>query len=189
MSNKYLIKISEKVEIRKRLEDGDMSREIGRGVLYSAGGALFGRRIGRDFGKSFKAEQIGATLGAVAAGFSGANASHRNQLREQQNHDIKLQGAAQRQEAHDARMHKFAALSNEAKKDIVGTGTIAALGGLGSLAVHKVLPHNASSAKVLAVGTGIGLGADYLGLKIGQAYSKHLDHGANRSLAKHANRK
>ena len=77
-------------------------------------------------------------------------------------------------------------LSDQAKKDIVGTGTIAALGGLGTLAAHKVLPHNAGSAKVMAVGTGIGLGADYVGLKIGQAYSKHIDHGSNRSLAKHA---
>ena len=77
---------------------------------------------------------------------------------------------------HQARMAKMASLiSDQAKKDIVGTGTIAALGGVGTLAAHRLLPAKAGAGKVLAVGTGIGLAADYAGLKLSNAYNKHVD--------------
>lgn len=66
-------------------------------------------------------------------------------------------------------------VSNEAKKDIVNTGVIAGLGGLGSLAAHKILPAGASNKKVFAVGTGIGLLADYAGLKMVPHINKAID--------------
>jgi len=67
-------------------------------------------------------------------------------------------------------------VSTETKKDLVNTGVIAGLGGLGSLAAHKVLPAGASNKKVFAVGTGIGLLADYAGLKL----TPHVGHAIDK---------
>lgn len=63
-------------------------------------------------------------------------------------------------------------VSTEAKKDLVNTGLIAGLGGLGGVVANKILPANASTKKVFAVGTGIGLFADYAGLKL----TPHVGH-------------
>ena len=78
-------------------------------------------------------------------------------------------------------------LSDENKKDIADTGTIAALGTAGSLAADQVVGgiHKARAARAAArgaanspgrskwivggVGGAIGLGADYAGLKINKA--------------------
>jgi len=66
-------------------------------------------------------------------------------------------------------------VSTETKKDLVNTGLIAGLGGLGNVAASKLLPAKASNAKVFAVGTGIGLLADYAGLKLTPHVGKAIE--------------
>jgi hypothetical protein len=188
--NKYLIKIAKETE----LENPSYLRMAGKGALYGAAmtlpgvdtvlGTVHGARssyanqvkendgnppanpsFGRMVGKGLLYGALGS-LPVVGTGmgiYHGVQSSKANQLEEQE--------AKKKKE-----LKKEAQLvSDQAKKDIVGTGTIAALGGLGTLAAHKMLPHSASAGKVMAVGTGIGLVADYAGLKLSNAYNKRVD--------------
>lgn len=178
--NKYLVKLASKVEVRDKLDHQDIPRAFGRGVV-GAGimggiGHTLGRAVGAAKGKMNLPGAVGVGLGMV----SGIGSSLKNQLREQQLHDIKLQGAAQRQEMHEARLKKVAQLlSDQTKKDAVTLGTIGALGGAANLATDKILASKFAGAKtggkVFAVGAGLGLAADYAGLKIGDAYSKYTN--------------
>lgn len=55
----------------------------------------------------------------------------------------------------------------EHAKELRDTGIIAGLGGVGNMLSAKLLKqHNAFSPKTFAVGTGVGLLADYAGIKI-----------------------
>lgn len=180
-----LVKTAKEVKVRDELDwdNSDFTRAQGRGLAYLVPSSYVGSRIGGLFGNKYnfarkqKGAAIGGIVGGLIGGTSGINASYRNQLRELQTHDIKLQDANNRLENHRARMlQKHAQLvTDQVKKDVVGTGTIAALGGLGTLAAHKVLAPGSSNKKVFAVGTGIGLVADYAGLKIGQGYNSYVD--------------
>jgi hypothetical protein len=77
-------------------------------------------------------------------------------------------------------------VSTETKKDIVNTGVIGTLGGVAGMASHSILTrgsHTAEAAahagpskgKVFAVGTGLGLLADYAGLKLKPHVDKVVD--------------
>jgi hypothetical protein len=70
------------------------------------------------------------------------------------------------------------------KKDIINTAVIGGLGGVGTLATNKIMKASPNvfretsklhSAKVMALGTGIGLAADYAGLKLNKAINKHVE--------------
>lgn len=179
MSNKYLTKIAEAGKSRlNELVDPDWGRALGKATVQGGGLALVGGALGKTFGP--RAGAFGAAMGAGLGTVSGLKSSFKNQLREQDVHNIKLLGAKERHEMHQARMQKMAQLvSDQAKKDIVGTGTIAALGGVGNVIADKIVHGVKSPAghmgKTFAIGTGIGLAADYAGLKLSHAYNKHVD--------------
>lgn len=175
MSNKYLTKIAEAGKSRlNELVDPDWGRALGKATVQGGGLALLGNALGKTIGP--RSQVFGSAFGAGLGTVSGLKSSFKNQLREQDVHNIKLLGAKERHEMHQARMQKMAQLvSDQVKKDVVGTGTIAALGGLGTVAAHKILPAKSGAGKVFAVGTGIGLAADFAGLKLSNAYNKHVD--------------
>ena len=77
-------------------------------------------------------------------------------------------------------------VSTDTKKDIVNTGIIGTLGGVAGMASHSLLTRGAHAAeaashagpskgKVFAVGTGLGLLADYAGLKLKPHVDKVVD--------------
>lgn len=185
--NKYLEKIAQ-----DKLRDPDHGRMAARGALYAgaslpaagaiAGGALSAQKAlrGRLGGFIGGAGVAAGTMLPILAAKSGIAASKKNQLREQQLHDIKVQGANQRQEAHEARMRKMASERkdpNQVKKDLANVGVIAAMGGVGNTIADRVV-HGAKAAtglKSFAVGTGIGLVADYAGVKINNQINKQID--------------
>lgn len=171
--NKYLVKIA---EVSEKLKEVDSARLIGRAISYGIPMAALGKVLtpGANKYKSI----IAAGTGLAVGGYSGAKTSLRNQLREQQLHDIKLEGARQREELHQAKMQKYAELSEKEKeilKDVAGTGVIAGLGGAGTLAATRLAGTNPSTKKVLAIGTGIGLAADYVGLQANKFLNKKIE--------------
>jgi len=73
--------------------------------------------------------------------------------------------------------------TQERKKDLLNTGVIAGLGGVGSMVTGKLLGvKNAFSPKAFAIGTGVGLAADYAGLQLNKRINKYVDgvHGVNQ---------
>lgn len=171
--NKYLVKIA---EVSKKLEGSkiDHSRMLGRGALYAGA-------TGYGVSKILPKHPISSVLAIGAGGLAfgeGTEASYRNQLKEQQLHDIKLEGARQREELHQAKMNKYAEMSDKTKdtlKDVAGTGVIAGLGGIGTVAAGKLAGANPSAKKLMALGTGIGLVADYAGIRINKAMNKKIE--------------
>lgn len=176
-TNKFIVKIASASDgISDELRDPDFARAGLRAGLFGAATGVLGGTAAGLVTKSPFGRVIASTMGAGVGISSGLKASFKNQLRDQQLHDIKLQGAAQRQESHEARMHKMAEINkHQAIKDGANLATIAGLGGLGTVAASHILPVGASKSKIFAVGTGIGLVADYAGLKINDAFNKHMD--------------
>lgn len=198
MTNKYLTKIASH-GISDDLRDPDFLRAGAKATMYGAVGAGIGNltvgaiksvhpnptTFSRVLGGAMKGVATGVGLAA------GLKSSFKNQTREQQLHDIKLQGAAQRQEAHELRirtaLQKHAQEvtqgdPNKLKKDLIGTGIIAGLGGVGSYAafralpaLSKVMPKVSQGKLMTGLGTGIGLVADFAGLQASQAANKHID--------------
>jgi len=177
MTNKYITKIASH-GISDKVRDPDLARAAGKGFLYGSVGSAIGARGGG----------LTSLIGAVAGGYHGYKSSLKNQLKDQQLHDIKLQGAAQRQELHEAKMHKMAEEKDPRKglKEAINVGTIAGLGGLATFgaakATNKLLPVIAKkfpkvthNGLLTGLGTIGGLAADYAGLKIGDATNKHID--------------
>lgn len=175
--NKYLTKIA---KIRQELEDRDLGRQVGRSFAYSLAGGGIGGHIGRKVAGQ-RGAAIGSTIGAIGGAISGDVASGKNQLREQQLHDIKLQDAGHRHQAHKARMLKLASIevSDQVKKDAFSLGTLVAAGGAGNVIADKVLRSGKlgkpTSAKTFVLGGGMGLIGDYAAIKLGQGYNNYLD--------------
>lgn len=64
---------------------------------------------------------------------------------------------------------------NEHFKDIKDTATVATLGGLGGMVSNRILGHKeAFNPKAFAIGAGVGLVADYAGLKLNKVTDKLL---------------
>jgi hypothetical protein len=190
MTNKYLTKIAETVDISDKLRNEDKIRSMGKSFAYSAAatgmGAIVQRRLGIRPGSRYNG--LIPAVGAISGAIGGGNSSRKNQLREQQVHDIKLQGAAQRNETHNLRvqaLRKHASESNDpnqGKKDLVNTGVIAGLGGVGTLATDKLMPSVAKAfpnvgrkTRLGVLGVGIGLAADYAGLKAKPHIDNQID--------------
>lgn len=194
MHNIYLLKI-----VEAKLREPDAVRAGGRAALYgglgvipgaalAAGSTAAGFALGHKLGNKIGPGVGGAVLGLgttaglatpIISAYHGAKASLKNQRREQDLHDIKLQGAKQRQEMHDARMRKMAEEKkdpNQLKKDLANTGIIAAMGGAGNTVADRIVHGpKGGGGKAFAVGTGVGLVADYLGVKINNAVNKKID--------------
>lgn len=177
--NRYLEKIA-----KEKLEQPDYGRAAAKGILYGSGlgaSAAAATHLVKKPGWAL----VGSALGAGFGLKQGIHSSLKNQLREQELHNIKLQSAAQRTEAHEARMAKMASrsgnwVSDETKKDAITLGAIGALGGVGSLVATKVVPKfgpKYSNLKTFGIGGGIGLVGDYAGLKL----SDHLNDNMNKS--------
>jgi hypothetical protein len=71
-------------------------------------------------------------------------------------------------------------ISDQTKKDVVGTGIITGLGGVGGVITDRIIHRGKPMAKghlgkAFVVGTGIGIGMDYAGLKLSNAYGKRVD--------------
>lgn len=116
---------------------------------YGVAGAV----AGGIFGRSIAGVTMGALTGAIIGGGGHAQAAA-----------YKL---TKNQEALTKKAFEF---KNQHTKDLVDTGVIAGLGGVGNMLSGKLLKqHNAFSAKTFAVGTGVGLVADYAGIKINKA--------------------
>jgi hypothetical protein len=189
--NKYLTKIAETAGISDQLDHPDLLRMGGKGVLYGFAGSGLAR-VARS-ALTGAAVRHGGMLPAAAAGLgavAGVGSSRKNQLREQQVHDIKLQGAEQRNEMHNLRINALQKKAqdlelkdpNQTKKDLANTGVIASLGGLGTLATDKVMPAATKAfpkirrgALVGGIGVGLGLAADYAGLKAKPLIDKQID--------------
>lgn len=161
--NRYLTKIA---AVREKEEFvSDKARAAGRGLLTAAGGLLVGTRVGGP--------AVGLAAGAVGA-YQGIKASLKNQRRENDLHNIKLEGATQRREIHEARMKKMAE-EHQGLKDAVNTGVIAGLGGLGTLAASRLLKPSASKWATFGMGVGTGLIADYAGIKANKMINAKID--------------
>ena len=189
MNNKYITKIAETNRISDKLRDPDYMRAGAKAGFYG----LVGNGLGHAASAAVKAKS-----GSVAKGLlvgmgtglglsSGLKSSFKNQTREQQVHDIKTQGAEQRNEMHNLKVkalqkHAQERDPNIVKKDAVNLGVIAGLGGLGTYASHRMLPAASkmfpklkTGAIVGGLGTGIGLAADYIGIKANHAINKRID--------------
>ena len=69
-------------------------------------------------------------------------------------------------------LEKLAEMSTETKKELVSTGVLAGLGGAGNLLADKLMgrfgksiPSKYRTPAVFGLGTAIGLGTDYAGVK------------------------
>ena len=161
--NRYLVKIA---AVREKEEFvSDKARAAGRGLLTAAGGILVGTRMGGP--------AVGLAAGTIGA-YQGFKASLKNQRRENDLHNIKLEGAAQRREIHEARMKKMAE-EHQGLKDAANTGVIAGLGGLGTLAASRLLKPGASKWATFGMGVGTGLVADYAGIKANKVINAKID--------------
>lgn len=162
--NRYLTKIA---KVREEEEfSPDRARSFGRGLLTGIAGVAAGKSV-------FKSSLAGVGLGAVGA-YQGAKASLKNQHRENDIHNIKLEAANQRREFHEARMKKMAE-EHQGLKDAVNTGVIAGLGGIGTLAATRILKPGASKWATFGVGVGTGLIADYAGIKANKVINAKID--------------
>lgn len=178
--NRYLEKIA-----KEKLEQPDYGRAAAKGILYGSGlgaSAAAATHLVKKPGWAL----VGSALGAGFGLKQGIHSSLKNQLREQELHNIKLQSAAQRTEAHEARMAKMASrsgnwVSDETKKDAITLGAIGTLGGVGSLAAAKLAPKlgpRHSNMKLFAMGTGLGLAGDYAGLQLSKGLNQDMSKSA-----------
>jgi len=83
-------------------------------------------------------------------------------------------------------------LTQENKKDLLNTGVIAGLGGVGTVLAHKAFQYAPakmrSTGGLFALGTGIGLAADYAGIRINKHLNKHIDGTANSGAVSTSNK-
>lgn len=190
MNNKYLTKIAETDRISDKLRDPDYMRAGAKAGFYSTVGAGLGHAASMAV-RAKPGSVINGLLVGTGAGLglsSGIKSSLKSQTREQQVHDIKTQGAEQRNEMHNLKIKALQKHAqeyvghNQAKKDAINLGVIATLGGLGNYAAHKMLPTATkflpkigTGAMVAGLGTGISLAADYVGIKANHAINKRID--------------
>lgn len=137
------------------------------GVVGAAAAWKNGKKIGRA-GKA--GALLGGFTGMWAGGVHGQNKGIRNEA-----------DRAHKKYASEILEKVSAMLGKETQKDLANTATIGALGGVATLGAHNLLANkkifkNPGTKAVFAVGTGLGLAADYLGLKL----KKHIDHGIDK---------
>ena len=189
MNNKYLIKIAETDRISDKLRDPDYVRLATRGSFYGAVGSGLGNIAAKAVGATrpgyAKALLVGAGTGLGIS--SGAKASYKNQLKDQQLHDIKIHGANQRAEIHDLKVNALQKRAeqkdpNQLKKDAINLGVIAGLGTAGNVVLDKVMPKAVSAFPKVKRGLLIGglgaataLATDYAGIKANNAINKRID--------------
>lgn len=166
MTNKYLEKIAESdlralgymdkavIQAKARADGADKAHTSG------AIGGTIGGVAGHFVGKSYGHAGRGAILGAAALGYmnykGGLAQGHHESLAK----------------SHNA-MKKQA--QSEHLKDIKDTATIAGLGSLGGMLGNKLLGHKgAFNMKAALIGGGVGLAADYAGLKLNKVTDKLL---------------
>lgn len=186
MKNKFLAKIAEAARISEKLEDPDYLRAGAKAGLYGVVGAGLGHAAEKALGVA--GGRLGGLAPLIGAGVglrSGVHSSYKSQLREQQTHDIKMQGAAQRNELHNLRvnaMQKHAEMDVQLKKDAINLGVIAGLGTMGNLAIDRVIPKAVQTFPKIRRGLLVGglgmtaaLATDYAGIKANNAINKQID--------------
>lgn len=68
--------------------------------------------------------------------------------------------------------------TREHTKDLINTGVIAGLGTVGNMVSDRVINgHWGNAGKAGLIGGGVGLAADYAGVKLNKVINKHLDKG------------
>lgn len=67
-------------------------------------------------------------------------------------------------------------VSTETKRDIANTGVIAGLGAAGNVLADKIMHGpKGGGAKAALIGGGIGLAADYAGIKLNKKINEHIN--------------
>jgi hypothetical protein len=164
--NKYLVKIASSPKPGTD-EYGERKWNRGRALsdTFAVGtvGGIAAGNAGAHIGCKFPAvgRKLGGTLGALAGvglGVATGISTYK-----------KLNARTDEDFDHPLTKKAFE-FKNQHAKDLVDTGVIAGLGGVGNMLSAKLLKqHNAFSPKTFAVGTGVGLIADYAGIKINKA--------------------
>lgn len=180
MTNKYLTKIASSTPLPEE-KSVDVGRMVGRAGLYGMGANVLARK-GLGMGP------VGTVISSALGAHLGATTSIKNQRKEDSLHNAKIRGANRQQELHDFKMEAMKKQAdekvdpNQGKKDLINTGVIAGLGGVGTMAVDKALPAAQRlmpkirrGALVGGLGVGVGLAADYAGLKLNHQINKQID--------------